>query len=241
MLAFVSSRPGRTRRRWAWLVLALLVAVALELAIRAGEPRTVGPTGVDMLQIPLREPAPASFVAEVDHPWLPLDPGARWRLGDREVVVAAEPYEVAGIATTVVTASGVDRFVAQDRDGNVWLLGERSHEPRPATPGWSVADGSPAGLVLPAEPRRGDGWATVVPSGEVRGTTRVIEIERAVERGSERIEAGDRARLVLAISSEPVATGAGPVREVVVRLERGRGPVEVVLPGAGVLRRVDRP
>ena len=217
------------------MVLVLVLAVGLELAIRAGEPRTVGPTGVDTLQVPLRDPAPDVFVDGVDHPWLPLEPGTTWRFGDQQVAVAPDPYEVAGVATTVVTAGGVDRFVAEDADGNVWLLGERGHAPDAGTPDWNVADGSPAGLVLPAEPRRGDGWATVVPSGEVHGATRVLQVPSAVQADG----SGVRPRLVLVLTTEPVATGTGLASQLEVRLERGRGPVEVVVPGTGLLRRTD--
>lgn len=231
MLAPVSSRPGRTRRRWAWVALALVLAVALELAIRAGEPRTVGPTGVDTLQVPWTDPDPDTFVAGLDHPWLPLEPGDTWTFGEEQVVVAAEPYEVAGIDATVVTVAGVDRFVAEDDDGNVWLLGERGHTAGAPTPDWSVADGSPAGLVLPAEPRRGDGWATVVPDGEVHAATRVLQVPR---RGLE----APTDRLVLVLTTG-LGGGTGQTRDVEVRLATGRGPVEVVAPGAGLLRRTD--
>jgi len=217
------------------LALALVLAVALELAIRAGEPSTVGPTGVDTLQVPWPDPDPDAFVAEVDHPWLPLQPGATWTFGDEQVVVAPEPHEVAGIDATVVTVVGVDRFVAQDEDGNVWLLGERGHDAGSPTPDWSIADGSPAGLVLPAEPRRGDGWATVVPDGEVQAATRVLQVPRRGGKSSM-----DRLVLVLSPGLDGTGPGAtGVSRDVEVRLERGRGPVEVVAPGTGLLRRTD--
>lgn len=83
----------------------------------------------------------AGMVAGVDHPFMPLAPGSRWRYeaaSDEgtevvEIVVLAETREVMGVPCTVVrdtvTVGGVivedtyDWF-AQDGDGNVWYFGE---------------------------------------------------------------------------------------------------------------------
>jgi hypothetical protein len=94
---------------------------------------------------------PSRFVATIDNPWLPFTPGSRWVYeaggGERnEVVVTDQTRRIMGITATVVrdveTRNGelVEEtfdWYAQDRDGNVWYLGEdtravRDGEPSPA-------------------------------------------------------------------------------------------------------------
>lgn len=85
---------------------------------------------------------PADFVETVDNPYYPLLPGSKWvyeaRLEDgtverNEVEVLAEMRAVNGVMATVVhDVVYVDSQIveetydwyAQDRDGNVWYLGE---------------------------------------------------------------------------------------------------------------------
>jgi hypothetical protein len=84
----------------------------------------------------------ADFVAGIDNPYLPFIPGSKWvyeaRLEDgsverNEVEVLEETRNVNGVTATVVhdvvfvegqlTEETYDWY-AQDRDGNVWYLGE---------------------------------------------------------------------------------------------------------------------
>jgi hypothetical protein len=84
---------------------------------------------------------PADFVATIDNPWLLFTPGSRWMYEGRyrdkveriEVVVTNYTRKIMGITATVVreteTVNGelVENtfdWYAQDRDGNVWYLGE---------------------------------------------------------------------------------------------------------------------
>lgn len=120
-------------------------------------------------------PDPADFVEGVDHPYWPLVPGTRWvyeaettdGLERIEVEVLDETRTVAGIECVVVrdtvtldgelTEDTYDWY-AQDRDGNVWYMGEDSTEyeggESVSTAGsWEAgADGALPGIKLWAEP-----------------------------------------------------------------------------------------
>ena len=113
---------------------------------------------------------PADFVAVVDNPYFPMLVGSRWVYEGEadgeaervEIVVTDERKTVMGIAATVVRDSVYveDELVedtydwfAQDRDGNVWYLGEDSREdPRPST--WCAGGCGTccAGWTCPATP-----------------------------------------------------------------------------------------
>lgn len=242
----VGARPSRPRRRRSVLAVVLvLLAVAFAWAVRAGEPKLEPTAGVDGLQVPWADPAPGDFVDEVTHPWLPLRRGAVWELAtgtgavEVRIEVAPEPVEVAGIPTTAVQVGGAVSYVAQDQDGNVWLLGEDSGRlPGTATlegggGSWSVADGYPAGLVLPADLRRGDGYALVAqPDGTVLGRVQIDEREQEPEV----TPAGTfHEAWALQVSSVPQQEGEYPqVRRVV--LAKGVGPVRISSITDGLLR-----
>jgi hypothetical protein len=127
------------------------------------------PSGVDGLVVPTPDPDPVDFVAEVDNPWLPLAPGARWEYADEAtglpalVLTAESGPEIDGIATTTLVRTAPDGTVvrdhyAQDRAGNVWWLGREGV--------WQAgASGAQAGLAMPARPRFGDGFRTTLAPG----------------------------------------------------------------------------
>ncbi|MCW2813275.1 MAG: hypothetical protein JWN84_730 [Nocardioides sp.] len=133
-------------------------------------------TGVDELVVPTPSPDPADFVAEVDNPWFVLDDAtfadASGRAVEREVDAGPQ---VLGVPTTAVTLAGATDLFAQDADGNVWWFGHQDD----GTTGWEAGrDGAEAGLVMAAEPRRGDGYRLAeVPGQEWRAE--VLEVDRA--------------------------------------------------------------
>ena len=64
-------------------------------------------------------------------------------------------------------------FFAQDRDGNVWWLGRAGE--------WEAGvDGARAGLVVPADPRVGDGYRMALLEGVVEDRAEVTAVD---ERG----------------------------------------------------------
>ena len=125
---------------------------------------------------------PNNFVDVIDNPYLPYPVGASWTYegtedGETEsveVTVTPQRKEIMGISATVVrdtvtTADGevvedtYDWF-AQDRDGNVWYLGEDSTEfedgKAVSTSGsWEAGvDGALPGIVMQAHPEVGQAY-----------------------------------------------------------------------------------
>jgi len=161
--------------------------------------------------VPTPDPDPDDFVDEVDNPWLPLSPGALWTYdapdgGTVELAVTDARQEVAGITTTVVAQQGDDGattrlLVAQDTDGNVWLLGEDG-----ADGSWEAGvDGAGAGLLMPARPRAGDGFRA--------GPDRVLTV--TATDGTADVPAGRWEDVVVVEDSDGdeswFARGVGPV------------------------------
>lgn len=208
--------PGRRRTPSAAGVAAAvgwLALVALS-GCGVGDPKTVGPSGVDGLVIPTPTPDPADFVAEVDNPWLPLEAGSRWRyrvVADDEVVerltvtVTDREKEVAGVPVTVVreVVRGVDAEVveetstwfAQDTDGNVWYFGSRGS--------WEAGvEGAQAGLAMPATPRIGDGFEQEHAEGVAQDRARVLALDAEAV-----VPAGTFSGLVVTEDTTPLEPG----------------------------------
>lgn len=147
-------------------------------------------------------PPPKDFVSDIEHPYLPLRPGARWVYrqvspeGEERIVVTvlAVPRVVAGVTATVVhdrvTLDGrlvedtYDWF-AQDRTGNVWYLGEdtTAYAPgeAPSKEGsWEAGiDGAEAGIALPGRPRIGDRYQQEYLRGVAEDRGEVVDLDSA--------------------------------------------------------------
>lgn len=168
----------------------VLVVAAVLLSACAAGPDTVGPSGIDGLEIPTPTPDPADFVEAIDNPYLPLRSGNEWvyeATGEEPrtitVTVTDETREVAGVMTTVVheavTAAGgtvveeTSNWFAQDADGNVWYFGTSGS--------WEAGvDGAAAGLVMPATPRVGDGYQQEDDPGEAEDRAEVLSLEESL-------------------------------------------------------------
>lgn len=182
--------------------LTLLVTLSLALLLGGcafGQPWEVGPTGVDGLAVPTASPDPDDFVPRIDNPWLPLSEGSRWRyeevdggavVATVEVSVPGEVEEVAGVSATVVRTVVTgrrgdviresDAWLAQDGSGNVWWFGEsvtdRTGRRTSAEESWRAGTaGAAAGLAIPAEPRRGDGFVLAAAPGIAEERARVVD------------------------------------------------------------------
>jgi len=147
--------------------------------------------------------APDDVVAVIDNPYLPLQPGMSWAYegesdGERErveVVVTDQRREVMGIPAVVVrdtaTVEGevveeTDDWFAQDRDGNVWYLGESTtaYEDGAASEegSWEAGvDGALPGIVMPADPQVGDAYRQEYLAGEAEDMGEVVALGRSVE------------------------------------------------------------
>jgi hypothetical protein len=146
---------------------------------------------------------PKRFTTRIDNPWFPITPGARWVYRETEdgatqrveVKVTDRTKLIAGVRARVVhdvvTEGGrliEDTFdwFAQDRDGNVWYLGEDTKEyagGRVSTKGsWQAGiDGAQAGVVMPAHPRAGQSYRQEYLKGEAEDQARVLSVDEKAE------------------------------------------------------------
>ncbi len=193
--------PAPASRARLRLVATLVPLATLAGCAGLGQPAAYDQPGINGLVIPTPTPHPDDFVDVVDNPWLALEPGKRWTYevtrdggpaGTIVVDVRDGTIPVGGLSATALevttdpgdgAATVVTRLYAQDDDGNVWLVGVESDADR-----WRAGeDGAEAGLVMPAQPRLGDGWlAYSVPS--------LPEASRRVQDlSSEQVEMRDEA------------------------------------------------
>lgn len=142
----------------------------------------------------------ADVVDVIDNPFMPLTPGSRWRYegssdGEAErveVVVTGERRSVMGIEATVVRDTVTDAdgevvedtldWFAQDRDGNVWYLGEESKDYEDgrvvSTEGsWEAGvDGALPGIVMPAHPTVGQVFRQEYDEGVAEDVAEVTRV-----------------------------------------------------------------
>ncbi len=141
---------------------------------------------------------PANFVGTIDNRYLPYKPGTRLhfegvrgttRQTDDEVVLR-RTKRILGVRCTVVqdvvsehgrAVERTDDFYAQDRQGNVWYMGEDSFERShgrfvKASDSWrSGVNGGKPGIIMPGHPRRGDAYRQeYYPPGQALDEARVI-------------------------------------------------------------------
>ena len=147
---------------------------------------------------------PADFRSEIDNPYWPMEPGARWVYRETdaegaelrvEVTVTGHTREILGIEATVVhdmvTEDGRLKentydWYAQDKWGNVWYMGEDTKEYEggkvSSTEGsWEAGvDGAQAGIILPAAPEPGMAYRQEHYEGHAEDGAEVISVgERA--------------------------------------------------------------
>jgi hypothetical protein len=146
----------------------------------------------------------ADFVAGIDNPYMPWVVGSQWVYegtsdGERErnvVVVTDRHRTIEGIEATVVhdqVFSGgelkEDTFdwYAQDRDGNVWYLGEDTKEYEDGkvtgTQGsWEAGvDGALPGIVMPGDPTVGHAYRQEYYAGEAEDMGEILDVGGAID------------------------------------------------------------
>jgi hypothetical protein len=148
--------------------------------------------------------SPSDFVARVDNPWFPLEPGSVYRytgVKDRMrmvdvVKVTAGTKPILGVRTTVihdvVRVNGRPEeetydYYAQDRHGNVWYFGEatksfNSRGKTVSTEGSFQAgvDGERAGVLVPGHPRVGQVGRQEFSKGEAEDHFRVLDLNARI-------------------------------------------------------------
>jgi hypothetical protein len=180
-------------------VLPLLAAALLLAGGCGGEAEQALPQGSEPAELD-----PADFVATIDNQYWPMAPGSRWVYRETdgeggeqqvEVTVTDETKEILGIEATVVhdvvTEDGEvieDTFdwYAQDRDGNVWYLGEETKEyadGEVSTAGsWEAGvDGAEAGIVVPGSPEVGQTYRQEYYEGEAEDAGAILSLDEWVE------------------------------------------------------------
>ncbi|HEX9792830.1 MAG TPA: hypothetical protein VGC54_02505 [Planctomycetota bacterium] len=147
---------------------------------------------------------PANFQAGVDHPYLPLVPGTTYRYSEESdgetaevvVTVMSEGKVVMGVTCVVVrdtvTEDGVMTeetydWYAQDRQGNVWYMGEDTKEFGPGgrvdpEGSWEGGvDGALPGIMMPAHPAPGDPYRQEYYLGHAEDMGQVVAIGETVK------------------------------------------------------------
>jgi hypothetical protein len=147
---------------------------------------------------------PANFVASVDNRYFPLKRGTAFHFeGVRgktaqtdDMVVTSQTKTILGVKCTVVRdeVSEHGRLVertydwyAQDKQGNVWYMGEDSFELKngrfvKASDSWqSGVDGAKPGIIMPADPQAGDSYRQeYYPPGEALDQARVLGMSGSI-------------------------------------------------------------
>jgi hypothetical protein len=197
---------------------------------------------------------PANFVTGVDNPYLPFAPGARWVYegtddGENEhieVTVTDERREVMGIPVVVVRdtveldgelAEDTRDWYAQDREGNVWYMGEETAEYEngevTSTEGsWEAGvDGALPGIVMPAHPEVGQAYRQEFYEGEAEDLGEILRVD-----GTASVAAGEFHELVVTrdwnpfepevVEEKSYARGVGVVLEE--KVEGGDGRIELI-------------
>ena len=140
------------------------------------------------------------FVETIDNPYWPMTRGSRWvyrENGQRVVVtVTGQRKEILGIQATVVhdvvTEDGelvedTYDWYAQDEDGNVWYLGEKTKEyedgeVKTTAGSWEAGvDGAEAGVIMPGKPEVGMRYRQEYLKGEAEDRGAILSLDEWVD------------------------------------------------------------
>jgi hypothetical protein len=149
---------------------------------------------------------PADFTTEIDNPYWPMKPGGRWVYRETDSEGANQRVEVtvtnrtkriangveARVVRDVVTEDGefvevTDDWYAQDREGNIWYLGEDTTEyenGKPTTTAGSFEagrDGAEAGIIMPADPQPGMTYRQEYYRGEAEDKGEILSLDEQAE------------------------------------------------------------
>lgn len=243
--------------RRAALLIAPLAAAAIGSGCGSSAPSTttqVGaatlPTGAEAVTLD-----PADFTTAIDNPYWPMPPGRTWTFRETDGDGASQTVTVsvtdrtvtlmgieARVVHDVVTRRGAfvevtDDFYAQDRDGNVWYLGEDTKEYKDgriaSTEGsWRAGvGGAQPGIAVPGSPSVGLAYRQEYLAGQAEDAARVLSVDERVE-----VPQGRYDRVLMTKDFTPLeprvlehkfyARGVGPV--LAVQLSGGAGREELV-------------
>jgi hypothetical protein len=148
---------------------------------------------------------PSDFVERIDNEYLPLLPGSKWVYREKDkdgtvldvtVTVLDREKTVQGVQATVVrdvvredgvVAEDTVDWFAQDKQGNVWYLGEfvKNYENGKLVDNegsWEAGvDGAVAGVIMPAEPEVGMRYQQEFYEGEAEDRGEVLALDASVK------------------------------------------------------------
>jgi hypothetical protein len=192
---------------------------------------------------------PDDFTTNIDNPYWPMEPGSRWVYTETDedgkhrivVTVTDKTKQIAnGIEARVVrdvVSNGepieiTDDWYAQDSDGNVWYMGEKTAEyenGKLVTRAGSFeagVDGAQPGIIMPANPEPGQTYRQEYREGKAEDEGEVLALNRQAE-----VPAGHYPDTVMINDLNPLepkvselkfyAKGVGPVLAVSVSGEAG--------------------
>jgi len=175
----------KRRRMWVLLTAAAVAALGgMSLAAQPGDPVF----------------DPGNFVEGADHPFFPLAPGTTFHYAGQtdegtetiEVTVTKRTKQIMGVSAIVVRdqvfldgelIEDTEDWSAQDRQGNVWYLGEDSRQYEDGrlvgTEGsWEAGrDGARAGIIMLANPQVGDSYAQESLPGVAEDMAKVMGLK----------------------------------------------------------------
>jgi hypothetical protein len=187
----------------------------------------------------------ANFAAKIDNRYLPYKPGTGFHFeGVRgttrqtdDQVVLRRTKRILGVTCTVVrdtvsehgrAVERTDDWYAQDKQGNVWYMGEDSFERHKgrfvkASDSWrSGVNGAQPGIIMPAHPRPGDAYRQeYYPPGNALDEARVVSLTArlTVPYGSFKhvLVTSERSPLEPQTERKYYAPGVGEIAERVVK------------------------
>ncbi len=194
-----------TLRPTVWLAVGLLATVA-GCSTTTGTPgASIGGSGGTRTPLPQGSEVvtldPARFSTTIDNPYWPMPPGASWTYRETDttgaeqqvvIVVTDQTKRIAnGVTARVVrdtvTEDGVpvevtDDWYAQDDDGNIWYLGEKTTEYENGKPSSTAGsfeagvDGAQAGIAVPARPVAGMSYRQEYYAGEAEDRAGIVTV-----------------------------------------------------------------
>jgi hypothetical protein len=196
-----------TGKPLAGIVGAIVAALALGACWSDDEPENAkaGDSGLPRGAEPVKLD-PADFTTEIDNPYWPMKPGSRWIYRETDAEGSRARVQVTVTDRTKKIANGVvarvvrdevtergelveltDDWYAQDRDGNVWYLGEDTKEyenGRVKTTAGSFeagVDGAQPGVIMPANPKPGLTYRQEFYAGKAEDKGEVISLGEQAE------------------------------------------------------------
>ncbi|TFV86626.1 hypothetical protein [Blastococcus sp. CT_GayMR16] len=184
---------------------------------------------------------PADFSVDITNPFWPMDVGDRWVFEETDGTGSVQRVEVTVLDETYTVSAGIEARVvhdlvtedgtpvedtldwyAQDRDGNVWYLGEQTAEYENgqvvSTEGsWEAGvDGAQPGIAVPGNPEPGLGYRQEYLAGEAEDEAVVLSVSEQVESPTGRYTGALLTRDVNPLHPELAelkfyAPGVGPV------------------------------